>query len=256
MCCFSRPVERVSKTRIFARCIAAETQALVYQMNLKASEDLAMILPLPVHPGQRAEAVEFVNLEDYPEFFADLAKAFPVVMPASDSLSWRKGPNSQSAPLPVEQVGAFEASYVPRVADFPRLDERFRLPAGTWDKLPAYQDYGFAVFKLKPGEKKIHPMAMTFRTALTGTLFFPTVHIHDGLVHDKEDFDHTLYAQGWTNALLGGQDWEESPGLAEGAVKVKNTKGLVWGGGHLYRREIRGKRKNEDIFAKARMMGG
>ncbi len=256
MCCFSRPVERVSKTRIFARFTNADTQAVVYQMNLKASEDLAMILPLPVHPEHRAEAVKFVNLEDYPAFFEDMAKAFPVVVPQSDSLSWSKGPVPRAAPLPVEQVGSFEASYVPGVGDFHRLDERFRLPAGTWDKLPAYKDYGFAVFKLKPGEKKIHPMAMTFRTALTGTLFFPTVHIHDGQVHEKEDFDHTLYAQGWTNAVLGGQEWDESPGLAEGVVKIKNTKGLVWGGGHLYRSEIRGKRRNEDILAKARLMGG
>lgn len=256
MCCFSRPVQRVSKTRIFARCTAADTQAVVYQMNLSASEDLAMILPLPVHPEKRAEAVEFVNLEDYPAFFSDLAKAFPVVMPRSNSLSLDKGSAPQAAPLPVEQVGSFEASYVPGVGDFHRLDERFRLPAGTWDKLPAYKDYGFAVFKLKTGEKKIHPMAMTFRTALTGTLFFPTVHIHDGQVHEKEDFDHTLYAQGWTNALLSGQDWEESPGLAESVMKIKNARGLVWGGGHIYRSEIRGTRRNEDILAKARLMGG
>ena len=92
MCCFSRPVERVSKTRIFARCTAADTQALVYQMNLKASEDLAMILPLPVHPEHRAKAVDFVNLEDYEAFFTDLAKAFPVVVPQYDSLSRSKGP--------------------------------------------------------------------------------------------------------------------------------------------------------------------
>ena len=26
-------------------------------------------------------------------------------------------------------------------------------------------------------------------------LFFPTVHIHDGKVHDKADFDHALYCQ-------------------------------------------------------------
>jgi hypothetical protein len=36
----------------------------------------------------------------------------------------------------VREVGSFEASYVPKIADFSRLDERFRLPVAVWKKLP------------------------------------------------------------------------------------------------------------------------
>jgi hypothetical protein len=35
--------------------------------------------------------------------------------------------------LEVIQVGDFEASFVPTVKDFSRLDERFRLPSAVWD---------------------------------------------------------------------------------------------------------------------------
>src|SRR5207248_7445223 len=95
--------------------------------------------------------------------------------------------------LNVVDVGSFEASFVPTIPDFERLDERFRLPTGTWDQLPQYKQYGFTVFKLKPGAKVIHPMAFEFPRAAPARLFFPTVHIHDGKVHDTATFDHALY---------------------------------------------------------------
>jgi len=46
MCCFSRPVEIVSDTNIFARADGAR-QYLVYSMKYAARSDLAMVLPLP-----------------------------------------------------------------------------------------------------------------------------------------------------------------------------------------------------------------
>ena len=51
MCCFSRPVEFVNATRIFARAENAHRQFVVYAMTMSAKEDLAMILPLPVRAG-------------------------------------------------------------------------------------------------------------------------------------------------------------------------------------------------------------
>jgi hypothetical protein len=60
------------------------------------------------------------------------------------------------------------------VKDFSRLDERFRLPVDTWNQLPAHHDYGFAVFKLKPGVATVHPMAFSFPRRDQKTLFFHT----------------------------------------------------------------------------------
>src|SRR6185436_9724950 len=118
MCCFSRPVVSVSATNIFARAGEGGRQFLVYSMVLNAKEELAMVLPLPVKAGTGEKAVEFIDLSDYPEFFADLRNGFPemsykglsegVPPPAADSV--RK--------LEVVRVGSFEASFVPTVKDF------------------------------------------------------------------------------------------------------------------------------------------
>ena len=64
-------------------------------------------------------------------------------------------PTASASKLEVVRVGNFEASFVPTQKDFSRLDERFRLPKAAWKLLPAYESYGFAVFKLKPGAMKV-----------------------------------------------------------------------------------------------------
>jgi hypothetical protein len=177
---------------------------------------------------------------------------FPV--PKDDSRGDKSlGPKPGSAPaLKVVDVGAFEASFVPAVKDFSRLDERFRLPAEVWESLPQYKDYGFVVFKLKKTEKdkekaKVHPMAFEFPRANPKKLFFPTVHIHDGKVHDKAGFDHALYCQqsGEEDLLM---KWEESPQPAGMFMNIDKCQGLLEKGGHCYRLNLHGKLKNEDII--------
>src|ERR1043166_5091204 len=193
MCMFSGPVAHVSGTKIFARFKATASnrasQYLVYSMSLHSDTAVAMLLPLAV--GSHAEdAVTFIALDGYPKFFEDMEKGFPQVYPQPDwSGVW---PASGPAPslLEVHEVGDFIASFVPTLADFDRLDPRFRLPASTWDQLPQYQDWGFAVFQLqatlghsatgKAKANSIHPMAFLFPTRMPEALYFPTLHIHDG----------------------------------------------------------------------------
>jgi hypothetical protein len=57
MCCFSKPMTSVSATSIFAREAPGGGQYLAYSMTVAATEDLAMILPLPVPLGAREGAV-------------------------------------------------------------------------------------------------------------------------------------------------------------------------------------------------------
>ena len=225
--------------------VAAGRQGLVYQMRLGAPAEVAMILPIPVIPGSAEDSVKFLDLSAYPKFFADLDSGFPVPE-AYSSLRNSVAPAPQGV-LKVQEVGSYEASYVPRIADFGRLDERFRLPVAVWKKLPQFADYGFAVFRLKPGEREIHPMAFTFPTRHAAELFFPTVHIHDGKVHREEDFDHTLYCQ----TRLGGRamlEWEESPRLAGGFTKPKLAQDLLAENQHVHRRSLQGKMRNADIL--------
>src|SRR5690349_17102183 len=155
MCCFSRPVQSVSATNIFARSAEGGQQYLVYSMTLRAKEELAMVLPLPVKAGSGEKAVSFIDLKGYPDFFTDLQKGFPEPLTSRTLSNSRALGAPPDAKLEVVAVGSFEASFVPTAADFSRLDERFRLPAGTWEKLPAYRGHGFAVFKLKSGEAKV-----------------------------------------------------------------------------------------------------
>src|SRR5262249_32611957 len=168
-----------------------ERQVVVYEMRLASSGDLAMVLPLPIQRPSD-DAVKFIDLSSYPEFFDDLERCFPVPV-SRGSAGWAVAAAGQ---LEVHRVGAFDASFVPTRADFGRLDSRFRLTDDVWRQLPDYEDFGFAVFQLRAGDARVHPMALSFLTRHPETLFFPTAHVHDGTVHPTAHFDHALYAQG------------------------------------------------------------
>ncbi|MCD6052099.1 MAG: hypothetical protein K0Q55_3517 [Verrucomicrobia bacterium] len=247
MCCFSGNVSFVNNTRIFARAEDSIRQFIVYQMAFGAKEDLAMILPLPVRHGSGEEAVRFINLKDYPDFFTKLNSGFPVPRSFSFGCGSSERLPPPAAALTVQEVGNYEASFVPTVADFSRLDERFRLKDNVWKKLPAYERHGFAVFKLKSGEHESHPMAFSFPRRQVSSIFFPTVHIHDGEVHEKAEFDHSLYCQPAAGTKLELRNWTESNSLAKSFVDLNKSKGIVDGSQHCYRLSMQGKLNNVDV---------
>jgi hypothetical protein len=243
MCCFSGKVQSVADTNIFARASKDVKQLLVYSMRLDTKAEVAMILPIPVPKASKEDAVRFISLEKYPDFFDEMRSGFPVLRGRGHSKD--AGPSLSAGALKVVEVGSFIASFVPSQKDFSRLDEKFRLPAGVWDKLPQYKDWGFAVFQLKKGDQKVHPMAFEFPRANPKALFFPTVHIHDGTVHPRAHFDHMLFCQ-INNEVL--HHWEESPQTAELFMKkLGESQGLVEPRRHVYRRILQGMMKNEDV---------
>jgi hypothetical protein len=243
MCCFSRKVDAVNDTNIFARASKDGKQFLVYSMKYRAADDLSMILPIPTDPEAGEKAVSFINLEKYEDFFVDLHKGFPP--PKGEHSDTRGKPNSLGK-LEVFEVGSFVASFVPTVKDFSRLDEQFRLPAQVWDRLPQYKDFGFAVFKLKKGAQKVHPMAFEFARANPNHLFFPTVHIHDGTVKPRARFHHVLFCQGSGNEEL--KEWTESAQPAGMFVKADQSMGIIDPDAHAYRKVIAGVHPNKDIL--------
>ncbi len=247
MCCFSAAVS-VSNTSIFARDAGDGRQYLAYEMTFNAKQEVAMVLPLPVPVGTGEKAITFMSLAQYPHLFADLYRAME--FPISFGRANPGGAPKTRALLEVHQVGSFEASFVPTLKDFDRLDARFRLPPGTWEKLPLYKDHGFAVFKLKPGVTLLHPMAFSFPRADSSALFFPTVHIHDGQVHEQAEFDHRLYAQVGDKHIPAADQWDESPAHAQTKIEVKKSAGLIAGDQHIYCREMRGKLPNRDTMLK------
>ncbi len=250
MCCFSGPVSNVADTRIFARWLTnfkQPRQALAYQMKFSADTDVAMILPIPVAPGTSEDAVKFLDLEKEPKFFDRLQELF--VSPESLSFSRNALPKPAAAKqLEVVKVGSFEASFVPSLADFSRLDERFRLNPKVWEQLPQYATWGFAVFKLRKESTTVHPMAFHFPTAQpTKGLFFPTVHIHDGKVHPKGEFHHTLYCQ-VPKGSRAPAGWTESELLPSSLGRLKDAD-LLDPSEHVYRRSLQGKLPNTDTYA-------
>jgi hypothetical protein len=246
MCCFSGPVRSVSATNIFARMSENGRQFVVYSMTLDMAKPLAMVLPIPVAKGSDEKAVHFIDLEKYQNFFGDLEAGFPKPKSRSSDNMSAAAPMPASARLEVVQVGNFEASFVPTVNDFSRLDQRFRMPPDLFAKMPDYRHFGFTVFKLKPGAQTVHPMAFEFPSSLGAQVFFPTVHVHDGKVHASAEFDHVLYCQPSGATHLKLSTWAESPKTAQHFVDVKKSAGLVLASEHCYKLEMRGRLPNKD----------
>jgi hypothetical protein len=246
MCIFSGQVSAVANTKIFARSASDGRQYLVYSMQYQADADLAMILPLPTPISSAEDVIRFIDLSGYPQFFTDMASGFIEFQ--------SRGPVPQPASIPklvIHDVGSFQASFVPHLQDFSRLDARFRLPPQAWDQLPTYSNYGFAVFKLQAGAKNIHPMAFEFPRRNTDELFFPTVHIHDGTVEAQAHFDHALYCQ--TPHPL--QDWDissdigyyDQPFAAANFMNCGKTQGVVDPWMRIQRKRLQGMFDNRDV---------
>lgn len=286
MCIFSGPVNSVSKTNIFARKPSPDKQILVYSMDVSTPTELAMILPIPTPANSAEDAVRFIDLSGYQDFFKDIEKGFPepalrMKLAANFSLD-----RSMVDTLEVHQVGDFEASFVPSLDDMDRLDERFKLPRNIWNQIPEYDDWGFAVFKLKnpnkvpehtdfygrprysrsfnevDSERTIHPMAFEFPTRFEDKIFFPTVHIHDEKVHDEEHFDHALFYQGgepkvekqmrneFANTFNSqrGKAWRKSTGIMASFMDLTKDQGVLDARAYCNKCELRGNLPNEDTL--------
>jgi hypothetical protein len=255
MCIFSQPAISVNDTQIFARLSARGTQYLAYQMSYESPGENAMILPLPIRQPAHDDSLRFIDLKGYADFFADLAKGFPYC-PTYIPFGCSAHPNVASTQLKVFEVGNYIASFVPTRADFARLDSRFRLPDQTWSRLPHYKDFGFAVFQLAAGSLRPHPMAFEFQTALN-SIYFPTLHIHDGQIHDTEEFDHILYMQhaGFDSRVYAYQNsgvLDKATGLirSQSAAKhfcdVAKSSGFVDADLLVHRQVIHGDHPNQD----------
>ena len=284
MCLFSSEVEHVADTRIFARA-DGDHQYLAYQMQLRSQRELAMILPLPTPPACDERAVQFLNAADSYDLFRELAVLF--VVPTELHGSERGMLFGLSGPslLQVHSVGDYEASFVPTMADLARLDPRFRLPPAIWSQLPMYADWGFAVFKLRlpeppslpltaldlriAAERKrdgkpplaymsrtpraqTHPIAFRFPRRDPQTLFFPTMHVHDGSWAPVAMFDHLIYAQrrkaGASPApSAAGPLWQVSSSAAQPTRQTAAAQ-LLRGGQPVLRLELRGRFENADTI--------
>ncbi len=258
MCCFAQPIDRVGSTRIFGRLSGTGTQFLAYQMEYESKTPNAMILPLPTKLPVAQDAMRFISLESYGKMFNDFQKGFPrKALPTFPLVNTRAMSAIAAEQLEVHEVGDYITSFVPNASDFDRLDEQFVIPNSTWDLIPDYRDYSFAVFQLTKLKSTPHPMAFEFPTRDTEQVYFPTVHIHDGEVHDYEEFDHILYTQNPALDDVAG-DYRDgnfadpatklvrSNRIANNFVKTELTAGMVDPNLLLHRKLIVGNFPNVD----------
>lgn len=258
MCCFTTATE-VYGTSIFARLLRPGVQVLVYQMRFAAHEPTAMILPIPVALPAAERSVRWKSLKDQPAFFEKLAHGFPEVAPSQSARSKSATAVASTETIEVHEVGDFVASFVPSVADFDRIDPRFVIRKDVWSKIPAYADYGFAVFQLKQLSGSPHPIAFEFDTRLRDAVFFPTVHIHDGTVHAEDAFNHALYLQEPRfDARVGGYEGPSHADASTGFVRsnapaasfadIAGSQGILDGALLVHRMKIAGMHANVDTL--------
>lgn len=254
MCIFSGPVD-VCNTSIFARRFSGQQndrQCLVYQMHYASKSRVAMVLPIPASKPNEPNAINFINLKQYTDFFDDMHRAFPF-RSASGDLGCL---SASLETLEVHKVGDFVASFVPTLKDFGRLDKVFRLADSVWDQIPQYKDFSFAVFQLSKTQSGIfkkklttqeaHPMAFEFRSRMDEAIFFPTIHIHDGQVESQAKFDHALFFQ--SDLIKPDDAWWTSDYPAEKYLDVEKSLGTIDGKLPIHRRVLKGRLPNEDTL--------
>jgi hypothetical protein len=137
---------------------------------------------------------------------------------------------------------------VPTVHDFDRLDPRFRLPPTVWSELPVH-DFGFAVFKLRETARRGRASTRwrcASRPATPARIFFPTIHIHDGKVHDQARFDHALYYQRRDGSHDAGHERPNFPELVTRAAE--RSAGVLHREWPLARATLTGRRANTDTW--------
>lgn len=240
-------ISTVSNTSIFARLEGVQ-QYLVYQMSYSAAHELAMVLPIPVPAGSPEDAVSFISFYDYGYFFDDMLRGFPT---RGSTLSLDlEGSVAAAAALEVHDVGDYEASFVPGISEFGRLDPRFRFSDAIWNQLPQYHDYGFAVFKLKStaNSTDVHPIAFKFPTRLTDSVYFPTLHIHDGSLPSKAKFDHMLFCQAPPDYEPSLGDWHRSFDVASEFIDIPASLGVVDPNRFCWQKGLNGMLVNEDTI--------
>jgi len=255
MCIFSQRVHSVNDTKMFGRLTGKGSQFLAYQMNYDSRGENAMILPIPVLSPSNENSLRFIDLQDYEYFFDDLSKGFPYFAPLFN-IGCGGGFKTSSDAIKLHKVGSYVASFVPTLDDFERLEPIFTLAKDTWDLVPQYASYGFAV-QLASGALKPHPMAFEFDSN-SKSIYFPTMHIHDGKVHETEAFDHVLYMQhagldSKVNRYVNYDVADRSTGyvrseeVASEFCKIAMTKQMVVPSLLVHKHIVRGNQPNRDI---------
>jgi hypothetical protein len=95
-------------------------------------------------------------------------------------------------------------------------------------------------------------MAFSFRTRDPSTLFFPTVHVHDGRFHEEAEFDHIFYTQNEPKRARARswptEFWMPGSEAASRYLSVRHTHSLVNPNAQCLQASLVGAWRNSDIL--------
>jgi hypothetical protein len=135
--------------------------------------------------------------------------------------------------------------YLPTLAEFKQIPEKYRVSGEFWSKLTQYQDHGFILILLPDTENRLtglQPFALEFKTRLDERLFFPTVQISDCHLSPFAVFNHEIYYQGKKRLV---SDCPSSHNV-EDFVDLCRARSILQEG-PVYRRILTGKYPNSDV---------
>ena len=110
-----------------------------------------------------------------------------------------------------------------------------------------YENFGFAVFKFKKSVTDlatVHPIAFEFPRRDPESLFIPTVHVHDGVVHEYAHFDHTIFFQSDVDQSFARQ----SSTRASDFLNFWKAEGIVDPGEYCWMMSLKGDLENIDTI--------
>ena len=216
MCIFNIPVSEVKQTRIFVGPTAAGRQVTIYEnyvgvsgrgkkaKELEAKQEKerasknAMILPCPLSSGAQ---VQLLDLSKDGFKFDDLHACFPVYQePPKDNASRSRhaAEKHKEAKLQVHQVGAYQMSIAPTLADLSRIDPAVFIVAPNIQELMSKHyanGFGFIICVFDPSKEiKPHPIGYVHDKLSPTQLFVPCRHEHGHGPQEKEQFDHYIYS--------------------------------------------------------------
>lgn len=186
MCLFANEVDDVANTQIYVAADINQTeQCVIYEMAVSLRGGVnAMILPVPAEAG----SIKLYDLSTAEDLFKELNEMFVV---RSRGMSFGKEDDEDS--LEVVQVGNYDVSVAPSVADMKRVNRGvFQLSANVEETLRKHYASGFAFVVAQLRESgKGHPLAYTHPLA-DKRLFIPTRHEH-GPSTQLPKWDHHIF---------------------------------------------------------------
>lgn len=180
----------VSGTNIFA-AVNGDRQILVYQASVEYDDNdgedkNAIILPVP---GE-SDDIDLVDMSGNEEFFETLNANFRRSTFGTRGVG--EGDYLGGDFLEVQDVGAYQVSIVPSVADLERINpDLFVMNDVTKNTIRANyaKGYAFVVAVLKPG--RFQPLCYTHKALPNGKVFVPTRHEH-GESKGRPSWDHSI----------------------------------------------------------------